>query len=99
MRAFGGFLGVLSVMPFLLSAPPGHFLFWTAVIGVAIPLWIALRILPAYRAGFIAAIGFVVTMEAVYLMGSQGVQDAFDDAVCQPERSLAPRCLSRPTMP
>ena len=98
MRAVGGFGCVFLTVPFLVSAPPTHIFFWTSLIAIVIPLSVALRFLPAYRAGFIAVIGFVMTMEAVYLMGSQKMREAFDNAVCEQKDSHAPRCISRSSM-
>lgn len=99
IRALAGFFGVLLMTPHLFAAPPTDSFFWAALVAVLLPLLVALRILPAYRAGFLSVVGFVMFMEGAYFMGSEWVQEVFDNAVCKEEHSLAPRCQSTPDIP
>ncbi len=88
-------IALLETLPFSLFAiamPVGTFLWWVAFVPLILALATALARLPAYRHGFLFALGVLAAMESVYLLSTERVQAAFDGFVCQHEEAAAPRC-------
>lgn len=77
---------------FVVAAPVGSLLFWGALIPLVLLFGTALASLPAYRRGFLFALGALAALEGVYLLSTETVQAAFDGFVCQHETAGAPRC-------
>ncbi|NDW34934.1 hypothetical protein [Salipiger sp. PrR007] len=68
--------------------------FYAAIATLLILTVTVLARLPAYRKGFIFALGALIFVEGIYYFSSPAVQSAFDSFICGGTESNAPRCQS-----